>query len=102
MIEHHRHNAVGLDDPTALGENCGHLALIVGERQGFGRIPLACASFEPGRAGDGFPAFVGQVDGEVIGENVAGGALEPNIEEVGQLRVVDVGFVGRVEDDAVH
>ena len=53
-------------------------------------------------AGDGLVHLVGEVRGhQEVAEDVAGGALEPNVEEVGELGVVDVVVVGRVKDDGI-
>ena len=96
--EHERHDAVRFERPAALGEDQRHPLLVVAMREGAG----AALAGEPGRIGDRFVLLVGQPAAEQFREHVAGGALEPDVEEVGQLRVHHVVVVRRIHDDGVH
>ena len=51
--------------------------------------------------GNCFVLLVGQVPAEQLGEDMAGGALEPDVKEVRQLGVHDVVVIGRVHDHHV-
>ena len=97
MSEHQGHDALRLQDPAALGKDGRHSLLVVPSCE----RPGALLALEPGRIGDGFVVLVGQVSAEQLGEDMAGGALEPDIEEVRQLGVHDVVVIGRVHDHRV-
>ena len=65
------------------------------------QCPGALLSLEPGGIGDGFIVLVGQAAAEQVGEDVTGGAFEPDVEEVRQLGIHDVVIVRRVDDHGV-
>ena len=95
--EHQGHDAVRLQHPAALGEDGRHALLVVPTRQ----CPGALLSLEPGGIGDGFIVLVGQAVAEQVGEDVTGGAFEPDVEEVRQLGIHDVVIIRRVDDHRV-
>ena len=53
----------------------------------------AAHTCKAGWIGDGFVVLVGQFVGEEFGEEMADAALEPDVEEVGQLGVLHVVVV---------
>ena len=103
MSKHDGHDAIVLDDAATLGEDLPHLGIVIvggqiagGLGAGNGAIPKAR------RTGDGLVYLVRQVGLAELGTDMANGALQPDVEEVGELRVVDVVVVGRVQHDGVH
>ena len=76
--EHQGHEPVRLQHPAAFGEDGGHAQLVVLA----GQVPGALLVLELGRVGDGLVLLVGEGAAEEFGVQVAGGALEPDIEEV--------------------
>ena len=101
--EHDGHDAVVLDDAAALDEDLPHLGVvIVGGQIARGLVAGYCPITKARRTGDGLVYLVRQVWLTKVGIDVANGALQPNVEEVGELRVVDVVVIGRVEHDGVH
>ena len=127
--EHQRQDAVRLQHPPALGEDRRHPLLVVAPGQrpqpgaadrgpgvssapfrrrtaaGRGRRALSGPGRrrrpDPGRIGHRLGVLVGQPAPEQLREDAPGGPLEPDVEEVGQLRVHDVVVIGRVHDDRV-
>ena len=95
--EHQRHYAVGLQNPPALGEDGRHALLVVapGQRSG------ARLARKAGRIGDRLVFLVGQLPAEQLRKDVAGSALEPDVEEVRQLGVHHVVVVRRIHDDGI-
>ena len=96
--EHQGHHPVGLQGSATLGEDGRHPRLVVATRK---RLRPFLA-LKPRRVGDRFVVLVGQLAAEEFGEDMPSGALEPDIEEVGQLGVHDIVVVGRVHDDHVN
>ena len=94
--EHHGEAAVVTQDAVHLAERRGHLALVVGLRQ---IAFLAAQAGEARRVSDRLVVLVGQFVAEEVGEEVADAALEPDVEEVGKLGVLDVVVVGWVHGD---
>ena len=95
--KHQGHDAVRLERPAALREDGRHPLLIVLP----GKRPRALLAPESRRIGDRLVVLVGEVAAEQLGKDMAGGALEPDVEEVRQLRIHDVVVVGRVHDHRV-
>ena len=95
--EHQRHDAVRLQHPAALGEDRRHPCLVVLAGEG------ACAGLtgELGWVGDRLVLLVCELLPEQLGEQMPGGPLEPDVEEVRQLGVHDVVVVRRVHDHGV-
>jgi len=96
--EHHRQHAVGPEQAAALAEGSRHLALVVLAGQ------LAGAAAQPGeagRVGHRLVLLACQRGGEPLWIVVPECPLEPNVEEVGELGVLDVVVVGRVDADQV-
>ena len=89
--EHEGHDSVRLERPAALGEDRCHSLLVVAMREG-ARTALAG---EPSRIGDSLILLVGQPATEQLREQVTGSALEPDVEEIGQLGVHHVVVVRR-------
>ena len=56
---------------------------------------------EPRRVGDRLVVLVGEMAAEELGEDVAGGALEPDIEEIREFGIHDIVVIGRVHDHGV-
>ena len=107
MGEHHGHDAVRLDNAAAFAEYLAHLGVIVvgGEiAGGLGGSALARGLRpKPRRAGYRLIRLVRQIRArELFPKRVAGGALEPHEEEVGQLGVVHIVVIGRVKHDRVN
>ena len=97
MREHQRHDAVRLQHPPTLREDGRHALLVVPSGEGAGTLPAS----ESRRVGDGLVLLVRELAAEQFGEDVASGALEPDVEEVRKLRVHHVVVVGRVHDHRV-
>ena len=96
--EHDGHDAVRLQDAALFLENGRHATLIVAAGE---VLSAALLPGELSRIGDCFTIFVGQVADEQLRIEQPRRALEPDVEEVRQLRIHDVVVVGRVHHDAV-
>ena len=85
-----------MKDPAAFGDR-RHALLIVAS----GERPGAFLAAEPRRVGDRLVVLVGEMAAEEPGEDMAGGALEPDIEEVRKFGIHDIVVIGRVHDHGV-
>ena len=97
MREHQRHDRVRFHDATTLREYPRHAPLVVVRRE----RPRALLALELRGVGDRLVLLVREAAREQLRVDVARGALEPDVEEVAQLRVHDVVVVGRVHDDDI-
>ena len=113
--EHDGEHAVVTQDAGHLAEAGSHLALVVAGGQLLGFAWLA--ALERGRKRDGegdahaleacrvghrLVILVGQRVTEEVRVEMAGAALEPDVEEIAQLGVHDVVVVGWVHADVMH
>ena len=97
--EHHREDAVRSQDTEAFAEDVLHLPCVVT----VGHLLLAATQGrEAGRVGYRLGVLVGQRPREPVRVEVTDRPLEPDVEEVGELRVLDIVVVGRVDADEMH
>ena len=96
--EHERHDAVRLQHAAALGEDGGHALLIITPGQRLGAFLVR----ELGRIGDRFVFLVRERTAKQFRQHLPGGAFEPDVKEIRQLRIHHVVVVRWVHHDAIH
>ena len=91
VVEHHGENTVVAQHPVGFGEDVRHLGLVVSPSKSFGVLPVELN--KPGRVGHCLRCLVCELRIEELRVEMTGCTLQPDIEEVRQLRVLHIVIV---------
>ena len=99
--EHHRQHAVVAQDAVALAEGAGHqLAVVTSEPPHAPSAADRSIGSESADVDDSLFIVVAEVSGEPVRVAMSLRALEPDIEEIGQLGVLHVVVVRWIDDNS--